>query len=106
MTKRQIAEETKKQFWREHVTSWQKSKIDQTEYCRRHGLKRPTFWYWREKFSKGSTGVSLVPVSIKINIPPALKPLIVNIDNRFRIEVSSDFEAVTLGKLVRTLERI
>ena len=106
MTKRQIAVEAKKQFWKKHVQSWHKSNIDQTEYCRRHGLKRPTFWYWKEKFSKVSSGVSLVPVPLKINIPPTQKPLVVNIGNRFRIEVSGDFEAATLGKLVHTLERI
>ena len=106
MTKRQIAEEAKRQFWKEHVTSWHKSNIDQTEYCRRHGLKKHTFWYWKKKFSKGSSGVCLVPVPLKINIPPTQKPLVVNIDNRFRIEVSGDFEAATLKKLVRTLEGI
>jgi len=106
MTKRQIAVAAKKQFWKEHVQSWHKSNIDQTEYCRRHGLKRHTFWYWKEKFSKVSSGVSLVPVPLKINIPPTQKPLVVNIDNRFRIEVSGDFEVATLGKLVHTLERI
>ena len=106
MTKRQIAVEAKKQFWQKHVKSWQKSNVGQAEYCRRHGLKRPTFWYWKEKFLKDSSGVSLVPVPIKINIPPTQKPLVVTIDNRFRIEVSGDFEAATLGKLVRILERI
>lgn len=105
MTKRQIAAEAKKQFWLEHINSWQKSNIEQTEYCRRHGLKRHTFWYWKAKFSKDSS-VSLVPVPIKINIPPEQKPLVVNINSRFRIEVSGDFEAATLGKLVRTLERV
>ena len=106
MTKRQIAVEAKKQFWKEHVQAWQKSNIEQTEYCRRHGLKRHTFWYWKEKFSQDSSSVCLVQVPLKINIPPTQKPLIVNIDNRFRIEVSGDFETSTLGKLVRTLERI
>lgn len=106
MTKRQIAEEARKQFWKEHIQTWQKSNINQAAYCRRHGLKRHTFWYWKEKISKDLSGVSLVPVPLKINIPPAQKPLVVNIDNRFRIEVSGDFEAATLGKLVHTLERI
>ena len=103
MTKRQIAEEEKKQYWQEHVESWQKSNINQAAYCRRHGLKRHTFWYWK---AKDTSGVSLVPVPIKINIPPTQKPLVVNIDNRFRIEVSGDFEAATLKKLVHTLERV
>jgi len=103
MTKRQIAEEEKKQYWQEHVESWQKSNINQAGYCRRHGLKRHTFWYWK---ANDSSGISLVPVPLKINIPPTQKPLVVNIDNRFRIEVSGDFEAATLGKLVHTLERI
>jgi hypothetical protein len=106
MTKRQIAEEAKKKYWQEHVESWQKSNIDQAAYCRRHGLKRHTFWYWKEKFSRDSSDISLVPVPIKINIPPTKKPLVVTIDNRFKIEVSGDFEAATLGKLIRTLERI
>jgi hypothetical protein len=106
MTKRQIAAEAKKRFWLKHINSWQKSNIEQAEYCRRHGLKRHCFWYWKAKFAKDSSDVSLVPVPIKINIPPAQKPLVVNINSRFRIEVSGDFEAATFKKLVRALERI
>ena len=106
MTRRQIADEAKRQYWKRHVQAWQQSNIDQTEYCRRQGLKRVTFWYWKKKFSKDSSDVSLVPVPIKINIPTPPKPLIVDIGKRFQIEVSGDFEAATLRKLVRTLEGI
>ena len=106
MTERQIALEAKRQFWHRHVQAWQKSKIEQTAYCLKHGLKRPTFWYWKKKFTNDSSSFSLVPVPIKVNIPPTPKPLVVNINNRFRIEVNGDFEAATLGKLVRTLERV
>jgi hypothetical protein len=106
MTKRQIVDEGKRKFWRKHVQAWQQSNMDQAEYCRRQGLKRATFWYWKKKFAKDSSGFSLVPIPIKVNMPPAPKPLIVDIGERFRIEVSGDFEAATLRKLVRTLEGI
>jgi hypothetical protein len=42
--------EQKRRDWNTHITSWQASRLSQTEYCRRHELKFHQFVYWRRKF--------------------------------------------------------
>lgn len=106
MTKRQIVAEKKKQFWENHIKDCKESKLFQAEYCRKHGLKKDAFYYWNKKLSKEPSGISLVSVPIKVNIQPPLKPLVVNINNRFGIEIRGDFEAATLKKVVKTLEGV
>jgi transposase len=103
-TERQIIQEEKKQFWQDHIQAWRRSGLNQSEYCRRQGLNKDAYFYWKKKLSQDSSPLSLVPVPVKINLAPTRKPLVVVIDNRYRIEVSEDFEAATLRKVVDTLE--
>jgi len=101
---RQIIQEEKKQFWQDHIEAWERSGLNQSQYCRRQGLNKDAYFYWKKKLSQDSSSLSLVPVPVKINLAPTRKPLVVVIDNRYRIEVSGDFESATLDKVVRTLE--
>jgi len=98
-TKRQIAQEEKQRFWKDHIQGWEESGITQTDYCSKHGLKRDQFTYWKGKLVQDTSTVSLVPVPVRVNLKPSPKPLVVVVDSRFRIEVSGDFESATLEKL-------
>ena len=102
-TERQIIQEEKKQFWQDHIQACRRSGLNQSEYCRRQGLNKDAYFYWKKKLSQDSS-LFLVPVPLKIDLAPTRKPLVVVIDNRYRIEVSGDFESATLDKVVRTLE--
>ena len=101
---RQIIQEEKKQFWQDHIQAWSRSGLNQSEYCRRQGLNKDAYFYWKKKLSQDSSSLSLVPLAVKINLASTRKPLVVVIDNRYRIEVSGDFESATLDKVIRTLE--
>lgn len=103
-TEKQIIQEEKKQFWQDHLQACRRSGLNQSEYCRRQRLNKDAYFYWKKKLSQDSSPLSLVPVPVKINLAPTRKPLVVVIDNRYRIEVSGDFESATLDKVVRTLE--
>jgi transposase len=105
-TKRQIMQEEKQHFWQDHIQAWRKSGISQSEYCRREGLNKDAYFYWKRKLSQDSSPISLVPLPVKVKLQPTRKPLVVVVGNRFRIEVSEDFKSATLGKLVRTLEGV
>jgi len=105
-TKRQIAQEKKRCFWQKHIQDWEESGITQTDYCHKYGLKRDQFTYWKGKLAQDTSGVSLVPVPVRVNLQPSTNPLVLVVDSRFRIEVGGDFESATLGKLVNTLRHL
>jgi len=123
-SKRQVAQEERVCVWRDHIRGWLESGLSQAGYCREHGLKENAFTYWKGKLTKGtlpgrsgtvydSSSICLVPIGVKVNresvsqgFPVGPKPLVLVIDDRFRIEVSGDFEPGTLGKLVSTLRQV
>jgi hypothetical protein len=91
-SKRQVAQEEKECFWREHIQRWRESRISQVGYCREHGLKETAFTYWKGKLTQagsassdtsvisgrsagsGTPPVSLVPVGVKVNVEPESLP--------------------------------
>ena len=38
-------------FWKDHICSWKKSRLDLRTYCREHGISHHTFYYWRTKLN-------------------------------------------------------
>ena len=108
---RQMAREEKRCFWHNHIQGWRESGLNQIDYCRRQGLKRDQFTYWKGRLAQDSSSISLAPVAMKVNLQPSSqpitpKPLVVVVDSRFRIEVSGDFESKTLVKLVSALRQV
>jgi hypothetical protein len=103
----------RQRFWREHVHKWRESGLSMAEYCRSHGLSRDAFIYHRNKFTQKAPAsqpeFALVPVPFgsipETDLVPGA-PLRLLIGERFRIEVSDDFSAPVLTKLVHTLEQM
>ncbi len=111
MTKAKHTLEQKRTFWRMHITSWEKTDISQTEYCRRNGLSSRSFGYWKKRQDCAKVNsVSFVPVPIAPPMDVGTKvgkaPLCILLDDRYRIEVGDDFSPLTLQRLVHALERM
>lgn len=49
----------KHDFWKTHVEQWQQGGLSQSAYCRRHGLKANSFYYWRRRILSPPGEVSL-----------------------------------------------
>ena len=109
---RQQELEEKRRYWSRHISSWQASRLSQTEYCRRHDLKLHRFVYWRGKFATkptvaislvqvpaaaiaGATGASPYPATLRVAMAPDLV-----------IEVGPGFDPPTLQRLVNALREI
>jgi hypothetical protein len=103
--------ETKRTFWRTHITSWGEAGISQAEYCRRNGLSSKSFTYWKRKQKSAKVNsVSFVPVPLSPTMDVDTKgrraPLCIVLDDSYRIEVGDDFSPLTLQRLVHALERM
>jgi hypothetical protein len=109
---RQQQLDQKRGFWSTHITSWQASRVNQTEYCRRHELKFHQFVYWRQKFApKPAAAVSLVQVPVAaVEYATGCNPwpttLRVTLAPDLCIEVSPGFEPPTLQQVVTALRGI
>ena len=102
-------------YWSEHIVAWHRSGLSQGAYCRRHGLSQSSMGYWRKRLEtatgkESASCVTLVPVPLPASAQPDMAtvpaPILVHVGNAFRIEISGDFAASVLEKLVRTLTRL
>lgn len=102
-------------YWSEHIAAWHRSGLSQGAYCRRQGLSQSSMGYWRKRLEaatgkEGESCVTLVPVplpaSTQADMATVPTPILVHVGNAFRIEISGDFAAPVLEKLVRALTRL
>ncbi|MFH2124051.1 MAG: IS66 family insertion sequence element accessory protein TnpB [Pseudomonadota bacterium] len=103
----------KQQYWQEHIESWKRSGLSQTEYCRLNSLRLKNFWYWKKRYS-GKTSeqlrffpLALVPAKTvgAIKSQPASLQLTLQ-EQRFRIEIGENFSPSVLKGLILTLEQL
>lgn len=94
------------------VTEFETSSLNRTEFCRAHGLSSSTLNRYRNRKSHQSgTAVEtrLVAVELSRTGPSrsagAGSGLAVVSSGGWRIEVACGFDGVTLGRLLRVLER-
>lgn len=99
--------EQKRSYWKDHIDSWQESGLNQAEYCRRHNLKHHQLVYWKKRFLKAETDVSLVPLKLDelLDMPchSDQAALCLIIDDHFKIDIRSGFDAQLLRQLILAL---
>ena len=99
--------EQKRTYWKQHIDDWQQTGLTQTEYCRRHNLKHHQLVYWKKRFLKTETDVSFVSLKFDdlLDIPaqPDHASLSLVIDNHFKIEIRTGFDARLLRELILVL---
>jgi len=99
--------EQKRSYWKQHIDSWQQTGLTQVEYCRQHNLKHHQLVYWKKRFLKTETNVSFVPLKLEnlLEIPARQDPssLTLVINNQFKIEIRTGFDAQLLRQLIFAL---
>jgi len=99
--------EQKRIYWKQHIDSWQETGLTQTEYCRQHNLKHHQLVYWKKRFLKTDTEVTFVPLKFEdlLDIPdqPDCAALSLVINNHFKVEIRSGFDADLLRQLIFAL---
>lgn len=101
---------SKRRFWFAHVAAWEQSGLTQTAYCREYSLSRDVFWWWRRKFRDRPTVELPVLVKVPSTIAPAVSSpgdfsgLRLMLSRGLRVEISQGFDAMTLSRVVATLE--
>ena len=100
--------EQKRTYWKQHLESWQKTGLTQTEYCRRHNLKHHQLVYWKRRYLETETEASFVPLRLEglLDIPVQANraSLCLVINDHFKIEVRAGFDAELLRQLIFALQ--
>lgn len=105
--------ETPRQFYQKHLANWKNTGLSQAEYCRRNGLIRPRFGYWKKKLFKeeGQVEFAVLPVSISEQNTPFIRanissPIRLMVDSRLSLEIPDQFSQDTLTKVLQILQVI
>ena len=57
----------KRELWQARIKDWQASGLNQSAYCRQHGLALPQFQYWKRRLAEPAPrrGLRLVPIKME-----------------------------------------
>jgi hypothetical protein len=95
--------------WSERITAWEMSGLNQSSFCKQHGLVYGTFVYWRSHLKKLNADVeqpesiSFFPVTLKSEKTASL---ILRVNDQHSIELKSDFNPELLAKVVQVIQQI
>ncbi|MBI4652075.1 hypothetical protein HY745_12535 [Candidatus Desantisbacteria bacterium] len=103
--------EKRRNIWAHHIKQWKLSNQTQAEYCRKCNLNNKNFYYWKKKFNSTGKSISFVQLPIPEYLPDVkninfINSLKVLLNNDIKIEISENFNPMTLKKVVETLRSI
>jgi hypothetical protein len=108
ITSRSSESDDQLKFWQDHVRAWKDSGLSQRTYCRQHHLREERFSHWKSRLAHTDASSCFVPVPIKATLAVAIqrRQLSVYAPNGFRVEVSADFDAAMLKKLLAVVQEV
>jgi len=96
-----------------HIKAQEKSGLKVREYCRRHGLAASTFYDWKRRFFRRSSGhPNLVSLPERLvgdhgqGLQDFSCQIRICIGRGYRVEVGEGFNALVLKRVVSVLESI
>jgi len=79
---------TNQEYWQQHINQWQKSTLNQAQYCKQHNLKESAFSYHKCKQIKNNTAPINTTTFIKLSpvkVLPPQAPLILHLKNNLSL---------------------
>lgn len=100
--------QSKQAYWRDQVSQWQESGLSQVQYCQNNHLNKHTFIYWKTKFERQQSKLSLLPVTVRANHRDLSSSnhsgIVLSFNDRIRVQLEADFNPNTLSRLIDLLE--
>ena len=100
------------QEWQHHVKKQQQGRQTRVEYCRSHDLTLSSFDYWSGRIRKQNSekDKTIIRIGVVENPDPKMThqkenpPLVLHIDDRYRLIISSPVNQDDVRKLIDVLE--
>jgi hypothetical protein len=108
---RGLGGDEKARYWRRQVAAWRRSGGSQADYCRRNGLSKHQFIYWKSKLAdEGQESLALVEVPRAV-VPEGERgyaaeleqPVVIEVGS-YRLKIRSGFCRQTLSMILDDLE--
>lgn len=104
-------QEANRAHWLEHVSTWSKSGLTQSAYCRQHGINAALLSAWVVRVRKGSEelahpGATLVPLMVEsddVKCTANQVAIVVEHKSGWQLHLSHDTQAIWLGDLLSRL---
>lgn len=94
--------QAKQAYWQNHIEQWKRSGLSQIEYCRKQKINKHALGYWiRKKINTATLGFVQLPIKVA-----TITPIEIRINNRFKIMITSGFDAELLKNTIKALEEI
>lgn len=106
-----MANNTKSEYWQQHIADCRCSSLSQAHYCKKHSLALSTFSYWKKKLTatQEQAQVRFYPLALRstesteFNSRPAGLTILLA-KNELRVELAEDFSPPALQKLLTVLK--
>ena len=102
--------QSRKDYWKEKVSQFQKSGLSQSEFCRQHGLKLSSLNYWyhsfpnsRQETKKGTKNTSPNFIGIKPNSLPSSSPMTLSFPNGLQLSWHGECDIKFLSSLIKEI---
>lgn len=94
----------RERFWRELVEGQQRSGVSIRQWCHRHGVSEPSFYFWRRELALRSRyqGAPLVPVEVSPS-PASRFDLEIELPGRVLVRVGRGCDAELLQQTLTLL---
>lgn len=108
-----MSTQSKSAFWKQHLENFISSPLNQKQYCKSNGLALSTFGYWKRKLKADhqQNPVTFYPLTVQPQITKhrCSRPAGLSIrfhQDELQVELTEDFSATTLKKLLTTLRQL
>jgi hypothetical protein len=94
---------TRKEYWRQKISAWQKSGLSQAAFCRMTHLANPQFLYWKSRILRPPAPSVMVSVNNPGPVIPGRAVYELILSGNMRIRLDEYFDPETVKKLIRAV---
>jgi transposase len=93
----------RERFWRELVEGQQRSGVSIRQWCHRHGVSEPSFYFWRRELAHRGAGPQIVPVEVSPSSPISNADLEIELPGPVIVRVRAGCDAQLLRQTLALL---
>ena len=93
----------RERYWRELVKGQPRSGVSIRQWCQRHGVSEPSFYFWRRELAHRGAGPQIVPVEVSPSSPISNADLEIELPGPVIVRVRAGCDAELLRQTLSLL---
>ncbi len=104
----------KERHWREVMKEYKSSGLTVRDFCAQRKMNESQFYAWKRELqrrdqakrdTRPANRQAMVPVEVVVDASKSVSRIEIFVDDSFRVAVEPGFDPVTLGEVLKVLER-